>query len=669
MTGCFSDGAEARGAFQNRSQRAEAAWSGGRASILSILDALGQGISVSDRDWRIEYANPGYAEMLGCAPGELVGRSCHSLTHPEDQVLIERAVAARREGRTTSYEVRQRAGDDGDWVSVLVSGTPRFIDGNFAGSFAVITDLRPIQGRHALLTEIAEGVSGLVGEAFFESLVKHLARVGDADVAMVAERIAPDRVRTRALWIDGRIVDPLEYSLSGTPCEDVLQRGVCLHEKEVAEQYPEDVFLREHGIQAYCGISLGSHDGESTGLVALLKRTPFDDAPGIPAALKIFAARAGAELDRRRSEEELLQARKLESLGRLAGGIAHDFNNVLTAILGALDLLGDRREVGGDEFELIRSAAQRATCLTDQLLTFSKSTDRASEVVDLNVLLRESELLLRTVFGDDTRLSMELDSKPCGVAIVAGQFQQALLNMALNARDAMPEGGEFSIATRCLGSEGVELRVCDTGTGMSPEVRTRAFDPFFSTKETGTGLGLASVHGIISASGGTIKIKDQPGGGTCLLIRLPSASFEAPSESHPVPCKSEQRPLQLLVVEDEETVRRLLERVLEREGHHVRSARDGVHALALVRDESFVPDLVITDVSMPGMSGVELAGKLRRHLPDVPFLFLSGYLEDGTPLDGVYLRKPFLPRELLEQVENALRSNMQVADDIAHDPR
>lgn len=373
-------------------------------------------------------------------------------------------------------------------------------------------------------------------------------------------------------------------------------------------------------------------------------------------------------------EEELIQAKKMEAVGHLAGGIAHDFNNMLTVILGNAELLLEASAGRPDERELaerIARAGDRASDLTRRLLAFSRQQPLAAGPIDLNALIREVSGLLARTLGEDVSIEMRLATDLWPVAADKAQMEASLLNLAINARDAMEGGGALLIETSNATFEGhgrvragdyVVLAVTDTGTGMPADVAARVFDPFFTTKEPGkgTGLGLSMMHGFVVQSGGHVDVRTAPGEGTTFRLYLPRhgrpPDEDAPLEIGPLPRGSEK----VLVVEDDPLVRELVVGQLRGLGYRVIEASDGKSASTLVERHPDI-ELVLTDVIMPGgMSGPSLAAELARRRPDLPVLFMSGYgaraelKRAGLPADVAVLRKPYRLADLAGRVRTAL---------------
>jgi len=389
--------------------------------------------------------------------------------------------------------------------------------------------------------------------------------------------------------------------------------------------------------------------------------------------------------DRRILEEQVMLSKKMEAIGRLAGGVAHDFNNILTAIGGYTDLLladlppDDHRR---HDVEEIYQAAQRAAGLTQQLLAFSRRQVLQPKVIDLNALVPEIEKMLRRLIGEDILFATVLHPHLGNVRADPGQIEQVIVNLAVNARDAMPDGGRLTIETRNVELDAeyavdhptvkpgryVMLAVTDSGIGMDEETKSRIFEPFFTTKVRGkgTGLGLATVYGIVQQTGGHIWPYSEPGRGTTMRVYLPRVdapadAIEHPSDAAPDTLRGNET---ILVVEDEAPVRAVTRQLLERNGYTVLEAPDGAAALALVDGAagSRHIDLLLTDVIMPGMSGRELADKLKARRPNVRVLFMSGYTDDAVVRHGMlepglaYLEKPFRPPMLLKKVRGVLQS-------------
>lgn len=379
-------------------------------------------------------------------------------------------------------------------------------------------------------------------------------------------------------------------------------------------------------------------------------------------------------------EAQLRQSQKMEAFGQLAGGVAHDFNNLLTIIIGCSDMLLPGLQRNDPAHELvtdIRTAGDRAAALTRQLLAFSRRQLLEPKIINLNETVAEVEKMLRRLIGEDVILASNLDAGLQPVRVDPGQIEQVLVNLAVNARDAMPHGGQLTIETRnvvwteeyCRVHLGympgryVMISMTDTGSGMTPEVKRRVFEPFFTTKGAGkgTGLGLATVFGIVRQSGGQVNVYSEVNVGTSLQVYLPA--IEQSSESEPVRENLDAMRMgseTILLVEDEEAVRKIAKLALESHGYTVVEASSGAEALAIAKPFGKPIDLVISDVVMPGMSGRQFAETLRQHRSDFRLLFISGYTDDAVVRHGIvkadeaFLQKPFSPNTLARKVREVL---------------
>jgi len=385
--------------------------------------------------------------------------------------------------------------------------------------------------------------------------------------------------------------------------------------------------------------------------------------------------------DRRRLEEQLLQSQKLEAIGRLAGGVAHDFNNLLTGILGyadfALKSLPENHAARVDIVEIER-AGTRAAALTGQLLAYARRQMIAPKIVSLNELVGNLESLLRRLIGEDVDLETRCSRDLWRAQIDPGQFEQVIINLAVNARDAMPEGGRLTVETsnctlddsyvrqhpEVVAADYVMMAVADTGIGMDTATQIRIFEPFFTTKEQGkgTGLGLAVCYGIVKQAGGHLWVYSEPRRGTTFKVLLPRATEDLAdaAAARPVDHPSSQGHETVLIVEDEQVVRRLAVRALTEQGYNVLEAEDGLAALEVAQGHSGELQLLVTDVVMPGMNGKELADRLVAERPDLRVLYISGYAEHAVVRHGVleegiaFLSKPFDLAELGRTVREVL---------------
>jgi signal transduction histidine kinase len=365
---------------------------------------------------------------------------------------------------------------------------------------------------------------------------------------------------------------------------------------------------------------------------------------------------------RQRAEDALVQSKKIEALGQLTGGIAHDFNNLLQAIAGNLELIAGKPH---DQAKVERwsgnalQAVERGKRLTGQLLTFSRSQRIEARIIDAASLVSGMDDLLRHSVGTNIELAIAATPGTCPVETDATQLELAILNLVVNARDAMPDGGRIDIAVEC-GSEQVAIRVTDHGVGMSPEIAERALEPFFTTKGPGqgTGLGLSMAYGVAQAAGGALTIDSEEGRGTTVSIVLPMtgqepsslAAADAPPPSRSVAARS------ILLVDDDDVVRSTIEEMLAAAGHTVAAVASGEAALALLGERRF--DLLLLDYAMPGMNGAQVAQQALARRPDQPIVFVSGY-SDSAAIDAVLdarariLAKPVESRALLDAVAEA----------------
>jgi two-component system, cell cycle sensor histidine kinase and response regulator CckA len=432
------------------------------------------------------------------------------------------------------------------------------------------------------------------------------------------------------------------------------------------------------------GLALMAQRRDKTGFPVEVSLGPFSykGLPSILAVIRDITERTALERSLRSTEDQLRQAQKMEAVGRLAGGVAHDFNNVLSVILGYADMVAGSVAPGEAlpfELEEIRLAGLRGAELTRQLLAFSRRQVLEPRVIDLNQIVAGTEKMLRRLLGADVTLTTLLTSGLSSVKADPGQVEQILMNLAVNARDAMPQGGRLTIETKNVELDDeyagthhdvrpgayAMLAVTDTGIGMDRETQSRIFEPFFTTKEEGkgTGLGLAVVFGIVRQSGGHVWVYSEPGKGSTFKIYLPKASgpVDAGSLLRPVP-ESVGGNETILLVEDDDQVRALARAILRRNGYVVLEASNAGEAILVCEEHDAKIDLLLTDVILPRMSGRQLAERVAQTRPTTRVLFMSGYTDEAVLQHGVldsgvaYLQKPLTPGSLTRKVWELLHA-------------
>ncbi|MFL6299528.1 MAG: ATP-binding protein, partial [Terriglobales bacterium] len=421
-------------------------------------------------------------------------------------------------------------------------------------------------------------------------------------------------------------------------------------------------------------------DGSS--IVVRLSGRPVVNREGSVVSFEVMAENV---TERRALEEQLRHAQKMEAIGRLAGGVAHDFNNLLMVIIGYTELLRENLPKDGDQrgyADAVWNAGKKATLLTSQLLAFSRKQVISPRMLDLNAVLQEVDRMLPRLIGEDVQLSILQGAKLANVKADPGQMEQVIMNLCVNARDAMPRGGRLTIETanvkidsdgaRKIGASSagdfVVLSVTDSGTGMDAQTQSRIFEPFFTTKEKGkgTGLGLATVYGIVKQSGGHITVESEPGKGARFDVYFPATARSADSKTTvsaaELPARGNET---VLLVEDEDAVRSLVREVLRGRGYQVLEAQKSGQALEICKMHAGPIDLLVTDVVLPQISGRALAQQLSSARPEMKVLYISGYTDDKMLPHGIpgtaFLQKPFSSDVLARTVRDMLDSKSRVA--------
>ena len=603
------------------------------------------GMALVDLEGRWLRLNRSVSRMCGYTEAEMRALSIDELGHPDDAEIDRPMIRELLAGRRRSYAIEKRMlHADGQVLHVLAHVSLMHGDGEQPLYFLI--QLVDLSERRRMEAEQRAGQDRLQ------------AIIDNAPALITVQDTAGQLLLVNRRWEDAHGVAAHE-AVGHTAREALGERA-----DSVADRLHREA-LRT-GLAQEAQTTLTGPDGEERPL--LLVAFPLRDADGAATAVCSIGTdlteRQRAERDRAQLERRLAQAERLESVGQLAGGVAHDFNNLLSVILSCVDFAEGRLPEGdpvrGDVVE-IRHAAERAAALTRQLLMFSRREVVQPEVLDLGDLVRGLETLLARSLGE--RIALELDVWPALPPVLAdhSRIEQVLVNLAVNARDAMPHGGRLRIEVRPAG-DAVAVTVRDEGSGMSPDVAARAFEPFFTTKarEHGTGLGLATAHGIVTDSGGEITIDSEPGRGTAIRFTLPGAAgvpvTPPATRGDDAEVHAGAAGARVLVVEDQDPVRRQAVRILEAQGYEVHEAPSGDDALA-----AWEPcDLLLTDVVMPGMSGHELAARAAELDPSLRVVFMSGHTDDDVVLEGArereiaFVQKPFTRAALLRTVAEAL---------------
>jgi len=622
--------------------------------MIAVLDPMG----------RFVFASPSYEQALGYGPEELVDVSPISLVHPSD---VQRASDALRQAVTSQsaavVELRMRH-KRGNWV--FVEGTTTSVLDESGQLRSILMSFRDISERRVAEEELREA------EARYRLLVEQLPLITYINAPGESGR-----------WV--YLSPQLEEILGYKPADWVSE-----YDRFVNAIHPDD---REHVTSERAASGGKGRIALEYRLISKDERTVWvhdeavvvRDLSGKPLYVQGYlldiSVEREAEIERHRLEAELLHSQKMEAIGRLAGGIAHDFNNLLTAITGYSELIVSELDPTSSlarDAEEIKRAAEQAAAMTQQLLAFSRRQVLQPVLLNPNEVIERMERMLQRLIGENIELVTALTPEVAMIRSDRGQIEQVIMNLVVNARDSMPNGGKIAIetantsldeadATRLgiLVGDYVLTTISDLGFGMDEETISHIFEPFFTTKEQGegTGLGLATVHGIVEQSNGAIQVASEIGKGSAFFVYLPVAP-EGTEAERPAPPLGETRGSEtLLLVEDEEMVRQLVARVLRDLGYEVFETSSGDEALTFSDSFDREISLLVTDVVMPGMSGSELAEILGTRRPTTRVLFMSGYTDEAIVhhgvLDGVaeFIGKPFTPQELAHKIRGVLEGS------------
>ena len=624
-----------------------------------LADNTGDLICMLDLEGTYVYISPSYQEVLGYSPEELLGRNAFSLIHPDDKAATKakfREALLSKTKRSAEFRFRHR---NGEWRIFESVGNIVFDwRGNPQRAVIISRDITERKRAEESLTASEERYRRLV-ELSPEMIAVHcegrFVYVNPAGVKLLGAATSKE--------------------LIGKPIWDIVHPD---HREEVIERVQQNQEGQQTPLVEQKIVRL---DGQVVDVEIMGIPTIYQDKPAIQIIVRDITERKRVEEDLRQSEEQLRQSQKLEAVGQLAGGVAHDFNNLLTVITGYSDLT--LRRLNPDEplyrhVIEIKKAGERAASLTRQLLAFSRKQVLQPKVLELNAVVADMNKMLRRLIGEDIDLMTVLDPDLGQVKADPGQIEQVLMNLVVNARDAMPEGGKLTIETANLYVDAkqvggqvvmqpgqyVMLAVSDTGCGMNVEIQEHIFEPFFTTKEQGhgTGLGLSTVYGIVKQSGGNIWVYSEVGEGTIFKVYLPHVN-EQVEESKPGAAHTETPEgwETILLVEDEQMVRSLAARALREQGYSVVEASNGEEALLMARNHVGKEiHLLLTDMIMPRMNGHDLAEHLKRSHPRIRVLFMSGYTNRGIVHHGMlsegalFLPKPFTLEGLTRRVREVL---------------
>jgi len=619
--------------------------------LAAIVESSDDAIVAITLDGIITDWNPGAERMFGYSQVEIIGKTVAQILPPdrlgEPSRNLERLIEGDRVVRHETVRVRK----DGKEIHVAMTISPlRDSRGRIFGDTAIFRDITERKKADAAHRR---------SEASFRSFVQN------APYGIL--RTTPDG---RIMQANPALVEMLGYSSE----QEVLGLNMVTDVyRNPGDRQEATLWYRHH--DSVQGVEVEWKHKSGRPFTIRCAANVVKDSEGRIEFLEGFIEDIS---ERRALEQQLRQGQKMEAIGLLAGGIAHDFNNLLGVISGYAELVWNQMGQDSDargSVEQIRKAAERAASLTRQLLAFSRQQVLETKVLNINSIIEDMYEMLPRLLGEDIELQLSLDSALGSVKADQGQIEQVIMNLVVNARDAMPGGGRLTIATaRAASGSGISgrhsamapgnyivLSVTDNGTGMDKQTQTHIFEPFFTTKERGrgTGLGLATIYGFVKQIGGYVWVESEPGAGSTFTIYLPATSEKSPQiAATPVVAVPERGSGTILLVEDEEALRTLTRNLLEQSGYTVLEAANGMEAVEIARNHSGLIELVLSDMVMPGMNGQAVAKKVGEFFPEIKVAYMSGYTgistREAAGLNAVLIAKPFTRSELLQKIGEAL---------------
>jgi len=706
-------------------KRAEEALRESEERFRELYDNAPVGYHEYDSKGRITRVNRTDLEMLGYTAEEMIGQPIWKFNVGEEivrQQVLEKLAGSRPPGQNLERTYKRK---DGTTLPVLIEDRLiRDENGRIKGIRCTVQDItdrkrgeeslkqseenaRQLAQENATMAEIGRIINSTLNiDEIYQSFSEEVKKIISFD-RIVINVIDTEKNTVKNVYIAGKELQNRNvkdvYLLEGSGnAEMVRTKSTFLIQTEDFSEYKDRLPMLlstfQAGFRSIMNVPLFSK-GKIIGGLLLRSRKPYaytdkdvklaerigSQIAGAIANAQLYSERIQAEKEREALQEQLRQSQKMEAIGRLAGGVAHDFNNLLTVIKGYGQLsLAEIKEDNPlrENIEEIRKATDRAVDLTRQLLAFSRRQVMEMKVLDLNDLLENLDKMLRRIIGEDIELVTLLAEDLGRVKTDPGQTEQVIMNLSVNARDAMPEGGKLTIETANVDLDDayarnhvsvtpgrfVMISVSDTGVGMTPKVRDLVFEPFFTTKEKGkgTGLGLSTVYGIVKQSGGNIWVYSEPGKGTTFKIYLPRVDEPLEKLRERVEGKEIPRGKEtILIVEDEEEVRKLAVRILERQGYKVFEASQGLDAFLIAQEYEGLIHLLVTDVVMPKMGGRELADRIAEICPEIKVLYMSGYTDNAIVHHGVlgegteFIQKPFTVEGLARKVREVLDKDLK----------
>jgi PAS domain S-box-containing protein len=625
------------------------------AKYRRIIETTAEGVWTLDAQGVTTFANRQMADILGRSPEELIGKPFQDVLDDDATATARKDLELLRRGEQVQRELLLGR-KQGPPLWVLINATP-ILDKNrnFSGILVMFTDISQQKRAEENVRLQSAALESAANAVMITDSDGRILWVNPAFSRITGYSLQEIIGKNPRILKSGRQDEEFYSGIWRTILSGQVWQGEITNQKKDGSSYPEEMTVTP----------VRGQDGSITHFIAIKQ----DITERKDAASKLQQA-----------QEQLRQAQKMEAVGRLAGGVAHDFNNLLTAILGYCNFLEaglERDDPRLQDIKEITASANRAAGLTRQLLAFSRRQILAPKVLDLNSVIENMEKMLRRLIGEDVDLSLSLDPKLQRTKVDAGQMEQVIMNLVVNSRDAMPQGGKLTIESRNVvldaASPGrhdlipvgryVMAAVSDTGCGMDEKTKSHLFEPFFTTKGQGrgTGLGLSTVYGIVKQSNGYIWVYSEPGKGSVFKIYLP-ATEESPEplDEGSAGAADLRGSETVLLVEDDESVRHLLRRVLSQNGYTVLQARTGGDALQTFEHRAKEIDLVVTDVVMPEMGGRLLVDHLKSIQPDIKVIYISGYTDDAVIRHGelgigvTFLQKPITPNVFLAKVRKVL---------------